>query len=130
MDHTIIYSNFEGPNYTSIINNGTHYIASDEPLEDGGHDKGLNPFELVLAGLASCTTATLKMYADRKGWQIAKIHIVISMEDAQTNHMIKRDITIDGDLNIEQKERLLKIAEKCPVHKLLSGFNQIETKIK
>jgi putative redox protein len=127
MDTTKIKSQFQGDNYTTLISNGTHQITADEPIEDGGQDKGLNPFELILAGLAACTTATLKMYADRKTWNIKKIDITITMIENEKVQAIKTDITIDGDFSEEQKARLLVIAKKCPVHKLLSMGNQIET---
>lgn len=127
VETTNIKSVFQGSNYTTEVSNGKHQIITDEPTTDGGQDQGLNPFELILAGLATCTTATLKMYADRKGWKISKINVVLSMSEQTGNQSIKSDITIEGEISVEQKARLLLIAKKCPVHKLLSTANQIET---
>ena len=127
MENTIINSQFQGKNYTTVISNGRHLIVADEPKEDGGQDEGFNPFELLLAALATCTTATLKMYADRKGWVIKNINITLSMEENDTSQYIKRRIKVEGDFTEEQLKRLLLIAEKCPVHKMLSSPNKIET---
>ncbi|WP_298146573.1 OsmC family protein [Flavobacterium sp.] len=127
METTTINSKFEGSNYATVISNGKHQIINDEPIEDGGQDKGLNPYELILAGLATCTTATVKMYADRKGWKIGKMSITAILEENNVSRIIKTTIEITGNITEEQKSRLLLIAKKCPVHKLLSAGNQIET---
>ena len=125
MNTTKIHAQFQGKNYTTVINNGNHQITADEPKKDGGEDKGFNPFELILAGLATCTIATVKIYADRKAWDIKKIDIALAMTDNEK--AIKMEITIDGAISEEQKARLLVIAKKCPVHKLLSMGTSIET---
>jgi len=127
MEATIIKSEFQSTNYTTLISNGKHQIITDEPIEDGGQDKGLNPFELILAALATCTTATLKMYADRKGWEISKINISLSMFEKTESQSIKTEIAIEANISDEQIARLLIIAKKCPVHKLLSIGIPIET---
>lgn len=129
MESTVIHAQFEGKNYTTLISNGKHQIITDEPIEDGGQDKGLNPFELILAGLATCTTATVKMYADRKGWEISQISINAILEESDDSQVIKTNIEINGNITEEQKNRLLVIAKKCPVHKLLSAGNPIETNL-
>jgi putative redox protein len=129
MESTVIHAQFEGKNYTTLISNGKHQIITDEPIEDGGQDKGLNPFELILAGLATCTTATVKMYADRKGWEISQISIKAILEESDDSQVIKTNIEINGNITEEQKNRLLVIAKKCPVHKLLSAGNPIETNL-
>lgn len=127
MENTSVKSQFQGNNYTTLISNGNHQIIADEPIIDGGQDKGLNPFELILAALATCTTATLKMYADRKGWEVLEINILLSMTENIGSQSIRTEIVINGSISEEQKARLLIIAKKCPVHKLLSMGNQIET---
>lgn len=124
---TTLRSIFDGKNYTTRLISDDHEILGDEPLEEGGQNKGMDPFELVLAGLATCTSATMKMYADRKGWPIEEIKIDLSIEDTNGPRPIKRVITVKGDLDEEQLQRLHIIAEKCPVHKLLSAGNPIET---
>lgn len=124
---TTISSHFEGTNYTTAIQSNDHQITADEPIKDGGQNAGFNPYELVLAGLAACTTATMKMYADRKQWKIEKIDVQLSMQAENGVQHIKREITLIGDLDEEQRKRMLAIAEKCPVHKMLTSVNQIAT---
>ena len=126
---TNIRSHFEGMNYNTVIKSNDHQLIADEPIEDGGQNEGFSPYELVLAGLAACTTATLKMYADRKQWKIEKIDVQLSMQADNGVQHIKREITLVGDLDEEQRKRMMMIAEKCPVHKMLTNINQIVTTI-
>jgi putative redox protein len=120
--------------YATRISMRGHLITGDETIENGGKDKGPTPTELVLSGLASCTTATLKMYADRKKWPLERvnvemgIHIERNADGSQVSH-IMRILHFEGDLTEEQKERLIQIAEKCPVHRLLTNEIQIKTGI-
>lgn len=130
METTNIKSVFQGSNYTTEISNGNHQIISDEPTTDGGQDQGFNPFELILAALATCTTATLKMYADRKGWEIFTINISLTLLEQGNTQEIKTTIEVKGNISEDQKKRLLIIAKKCPVHQLLSKVNQIDNSIK
>ncbi len=127
MDSTNLKSTFSGKNYTTLLKTETHQIIGDEPIDDGGQNKGFDPFELLLAALATCTTATIKMYADRKSWQINSINIDLKMHEIENQQVFFRDIEITGLISDEQKQRLLFIAEKCPVHKILSPGNQIRT---
>lgn len=126
-DMTFISSHFEGINYTTLIKSDDHELVTDEPIADGGQNKGFDPFELVLAALATCTTATLKMYADRKQWKVDKIDVQLSMQEEDGIQHIRRTIQVSGELTEEQKVRLLVIAEKCPVHKILTKPNRIST---
>lgn len=119
-------ANFE----TTISSASGHQITSDEPTEVGGQNKGLAPDELVLAALASCTSATLKMYAQHKGWDLQEVHTDIKMktgERAIDFLSIERQVKLVGDLDEKQRERLLHVANKCPIHKLLSGGIEINT---
>lgn len=127
METTNLKSAFSGANYTTILKTDTHQIIGDEPEEDGGQNKGFNPYELLLAALATCTTATIKMYADRKLWQINSITIDMKMYAVEKQQVFVREILIDGLISEDQRKRLLTIAEKCPVHKILSVGNQIQT---
>lgn len=117
-------------NYITHLSNGLHQIVGDEPIEKGGQHQGFNPFELVLAGLALCKSATMRMYAERKGWQTGEIDVKISMEyDRELTPRIVASIAFGAELNDEQKARLLQIADKCPTHKLLMGEKIIETSL-
>ncbi|MGZ3448388.1 MAG: OsmC family protein [Polyangiales bacterium] len=105
---------------------GPHTLVADEPLADGGADTGPKPHEFLLAALASCTSMTVKMYADRKGWPLETIEVAVSMEAAAGVTRLRRKITLNGPLDDEQRKRLLEIANKCPVHKTLLGKIEIE----
>ena len=100
---------------------GAHTLTGDEAKESGGEDAGPAPHELLLAALGTCTSMTVKMYADRKGWPLQRVHVHVSMEKYETGTVLKRKIELTGDLDAEQRARLLEIAGKCPVHKTLSG---------
>lgn len=118
--------------YTSRMSMRGHLLVADEPIEKGGKDKGPTPTELILSGLGSCTAATLRMYADRKGWEVDRINIEVEIRiektDAGQTAFITNHVDIIGHLNEDQKLRMLEIARKCPVHKLLT--NQIEIDVK
>ena len=119
--------------YTTSISIRGHHLTGDEPPENGGQDQGPRPYELVLAGLGACTAGTLKMYADRKGWPLEHIFIdlELTIEKTAQTHIshISRSIRFEGDLNEENKLRLIEIAEKCPVHRLLTNEMLIKTSL-
>ena len=102
-------------------------MRSDEEVEKGGEDTGATPHELLLAALGSCTAMTLKVYAGRKGWPLRDVHVLLNAVNADGAYVISRQVTMDGDLDAEQRQRLLEIADKCPVHKTLSGSITIKT---
>jgi putative redox protein len=111
--------------YTTEIRAGKHTIISDEPFELGGEDKGVNPNELFLASLGSCTAITLRMYADRKEWPVDRIQVDLKMDIVKANQTqttyVKKHITIEGDISEEQKQRMLKIADSCPLHRIMTN---------
>jgi putative redox protein len=111
--------------YVSRISMRGHLLVADEPLDNGGKDSGPTPTELVLSGLAACTTSTLRMYADKKGWEVERIDVEIGIHiektaEGQISH-IESVINISGNLDADQKNRMLEIAGKCPIHRLLSN---------
>ncbi|MDI3290051.1 OsmC family protein [Polyangium sp. 15x6] len=109
------------------IHVGPHELVGDELPEVGGDDRGPDPFEFVLAGLGSCTSMTVKVYADRKGWPLSSVEVLVSGEKRSDAFVARRSIQLVGDLTEEQRARLLDIANKCPVHKMLTGKIEIET---
>ncbi|HVK63470.1 MAG TPA: OsmC family protein [Polyangium sp.] len=111
------------------IHVGPHALTGDELPEVGGDDRGPDPFELVLAGLGACTSMTVKVYADRKAWPLASVEVEVSGEKRDGSFLAKRSIRLVGDLTDEQRARLLDIANKCPVHKMLTGKIEIESSL-
>lgn len=116
--------------YLTKVYAGGHFIYADEPAEVGGTDEGMNPGALLLASLGSCTAITIRMYADRKEMALdtIKIHLAICNEqEMSTTTKITRKIEFGGDLSEAELTRLMQIADKCPIHKMLSNPIQIET---
>jgi putative redox protein len=111
---------------TAVIRN--HTIIIDEQAGNGGRDTGPGPQEYLCISLASCTTATLKMYANRKQWRIDSLLVDVENETtAEGKNIFKRTLHIKGPLDEEQMNRLMQIANACPVHKILSQANTVET---
>lgn len=116
--------------YKTKVYSGGHFIYSDEPADVGGTDEGMPPAALLLASLGSCTAITIRMYADRKGFNLdhIKIELAICKEEEITRETtISRKIEFTGDLTADERKRLLVIADKCPIHKMLSNPIIIET---
>lgn len=101
---------------------GGHELVVDEPADRGGTDTGPRPTQLLASSLAGCTAITIEMYADRKGWDVGRLEVEVEMgyDDTVPNSF---DVTIalPPELDAEQRRKLLVIAAKCPVHKVLAG---------
>ncbi len=132
----LLENNIEGQigtqKYLCTISWQNGEFLMDEPESLGGKNLGPDPFSTFLASLASCTLSTLRMYIDRKGWTIPEIKISLNVSQVtepafQTR--IFRTISFSNDVTDEQKERLLIIAEKCPISKLLKGNITIDTTV-
>lgn len=102
-------------------------LTADQPLELGGDDAGPTPMELLLASLGSCKTITIKMYAERKGWELTKVDVELTYQKVNHKYEIVSRLNLEGNLTHEQRQRLLQLADKCPVHKLLKSEAKIET---
>ena len=131
-----------GPSgFRQSISIGPHQLVADEPKDTGGNDAGPTPYELLLSALGACTNMTLRMYADRKGWQLKEVRVVLTHSrnyahdcaECDTKETmvdrIEREITLMGELSGEQRERLLEIADRCPVHRTLTSKIQIQTRL-
>lgn len=113
--------------FAQDIEVGGHRLRADEEAEKGGDNTGPAPHELLLAALGSCTAMTLKVYAERKGWPLRDVRVILNGASSESGFTITRQLQIDGDLDQEQRRRLIEIADKCPVHKTLAGDITIST---
>ncbi len=115
--------------YQVQISNERHTWLADEPEHLQGTDTGPTPDELLESALASCTAITLRMYANRKGWLISSIQVQVQLERTADLSKFTRQIQLSGELNEEQRERLLQVAKACPVSKTLSGKIEVSSVI-
>ncbi|WP_112661876.1 OsmC family protein [Microvirga flavescens] len=114
--------------YATEIRARTHHLTADEAQSLGGTDTGPSPYELLLSGLAACTAITLRMYADRKGWDLGQIAVDTRFaRDEAGNESITREVTLSEALDPDRQSRLLEIAEKTPVTKTLKRSTPITT---
>ena len=114
-----------------------HHALADEPVAYGGTNKGMSPYGFLAAGLGACTSMTIRMYARRKGWPLDHVrvdvnHDKVHAQDAEAGKGEKADtftrvIYLTGDLDADQRARLLEVADKCPVHRTLERTSQITT---
>lgn len=114
---------------TRLFAPGGHELLADEPEELGGTNHGPAPGELLMLSLASCTAITVRMYADRKAWPLDAIEVEIDLEKVNAVNRFKREVRLTGALSDEQRQRLLQIANACPVHKVLTGPIEVETQL-
>lgn len=120
----VLVTDSGNPPWGQVALTRNQIVFADEPADLGGRDTGPTPTQQVLMALGGCTAITVRMYAARKGWTISRIAIRLSYADESktaVHRKIARRIEIDGPLDEEQRNRLFAIAEKCPVHQMLTG---------
>ena len=139
--HHVVASLGNAEGYATQMKVGNHYMIADEPESVGGNDFGPTPYELVSAGLSACTAMTIKMYANRKGWDLQNIEVHTSYDKKHSQDCencedptakidtFEREIKLEGNLDEKQIQRILQIADKCPVHKTLHSETQVITKL-
>lgn len=130
-----------GPGYTTEVKTPYHHLLADEPEEVGGNNLGPTPYDLLMAALGTCTAMTLQMYANRKKWDLEEIIVFLNHDKVHRNDgeefeknnskvsRFIRNIEFMGEVDEQKKEKLLEIADKCPVHRTLKENIIIETKI-
>jgi putative redox protein len=113
-----------------VITNAGHSLTTDVAGQLGGENKGMNPHHLLEAALAGCTAMTLQIYADRKGYPLeyADVRVKVVSESKEASRF-ERDIRLHGTLTPEQRQSLLDIANKCPIHKILLSQVTIDSKL-
>lgn len=136
----IVGETLENPFAQAIVAGG-HALRADEPVSIGGGNTGPSPYDLLLSGLGACTAMTVRMYANRKKWPLERVvvrlqHAKVHAEDcadcetkAGKIDQIDRVLELTGDLDSEQRDRLLEIADKCPVHRTLESEVRIVTEL-
>jgi len=138
--HQVVASLDGDDGFTTEMKLGSHYFRADEPERMGGNNFGPTPYELLAGSLSACTAMTIQMYAQRKGWPIKNVqvhtsysrtyaHDCVACENDPSNKIdtFTRIIKLEADLDEEQRARILKIADKCPVHKTLHTDTQVLT---
>ena len=139
--HQVVASLDSEDAFTTAMKVGNHYMIADEPTSFGGNDFGPSPYDFVSAGLSACTAMTVQMYVKRKGWPLENIEVHTSYgkshaedcenceADAAKIDTFHREIKLTGNLDDKQVNRILQIADKCPVHKTLHSETQVITKL-
>jgi putative redox protein len=128
--------------YTTTLTAGAHELIADEHTSiEGGKDKGPDPYDYLLMALGSCTVMTIKMYVDHKGWEIDDVYMELrhnkrhgeDCDDCDNPKskidVIEKEVIVEGDLTDKQVDKILKISQKCPVHRTLLSDIKIESSI-
>jgi putative redox protein len=129
--HAVASTGSAAPDYRVDIRAGAHQLVADEPVAGGGGDSGPSPFEILLSALVACTAITLRMYAARKGWELASVEVDARYDVADDDSgSIVRTITVPRDLPADQRERLADIAERTPVTRAVRTGTPITTTVR
>jgi len=119
------------PHWRAELRAGAHHMVADEPIANGGGDAGPSPFGFLLSGLAACTAITLRMYAERQGWELAALEVDVRYnlaDDGQAS--ITRTVTVPAELPSDHRDRLAEIAERTPVTRAVRAGTPITTTLR
>src|SRR5690606_10859135 len=118
--------------YKTELQAGNHIVTADEPEALGGENLGFTPTELLESSLAACTAMTLRMYADRKGWDLEKVEIKVGFKRNMATGEVTftKEIQLIGNLQPEERERLLEMGSKCPIEKMITGKITVDSYLK
>jgi putative redox protein len=119
----------EDANYRQSIRCGRHEMLADERADRGGTDAGPTPFEYLLSGLGACTAITLRMYSERKGWNLGAVSVSLALRQVRGQNTIERRVTVSAPLSADQQAKLLEIAEKTPVTLAVKSGISMETTV-
>ena len=140
MSGTVVVAENGQGRYQQQVQAGEHILLADEPESMGGNDAGPAPFDFVMAGLGACTSMTVRMYARQKNWPLANVRVVLRHSKIHAADCaacetregkvdrIERVIELEGSLDDSQRQRLLEIADKCPVHRTLHSEVEVVTR--
>lgn len=134
MADPVIVKERPGGKYTQDVMTSRHHLYADEPASYGSADLGPTPYEYLCAALGACTTITMRMYIERKKWPVDHLACkvthkkVVRGEDAPQD-VFTRSLTIEGDIDEAQRNRIMEIANKCPVHRTLEANSHINTEL-
>lgn len=133
MSESPVHANLGDTPYRVKLSDGRHEWHSDIPEAQGGGDVGPSPHQLLMAALAACTSITVNMYARRKGWPLTEIDVDVAILEEQLGPQarlhLRRDIRLSGPLDDVQRQRLLEIANACPIHKILGGEISVSSQL-
>lgn len=127
--------------FINTLRDGRHVLTADEPADAGGNDAGPGPYELLLMSLGACTSMTLRMYAELKKLPLERVRVRLSHRKIHAQDCadcvtregkldeITRDIVLEGNLTEEQRQRMLEIADRCPVHRTLTSEIKIRSRL-
>lgn len=118
-----------GDGYQTSMSTRTHTFAADEPIEVGGTDTAATPVELLMGSLAACTAITVRMYARRKEWPLEGLEVQVDYSSTPTPSLVKH-IDMRGALDDAQRARLIEIADRCPVARLLASGVAMQTRLR
>ncbi|TMM28679.1 OsmC family protein [Polaribacter aestuariivivens] len=116
-------------NYLAEAKMRNHFAVIDEPVNFGGDDNGPTPVEYLLTAIGGCVAITLRMYAERKGWDVGEITVNVSQVKNENGSYLKEEISFSKEIDEKQKTKLLEIAGKCPVAKMVKGETEIVSSI-